>query len=222
LIATNFSYGQAIVSDSIPNSTLWSPTMFRLGYDLLGPLQNAISRSRGGWELTGEVDLNKFYVIAEYGNEHFDYGDSSYHYRTNGNYLRLGFDINMIPLDEFGSELFFGFRYATGSFDETLSGVTNVPQWGPGYMDSKNSKIKSSWVEFTAGMKVKVWKQLYMGYTLRLKVAPVLKGEQNLETYRIPGYGLYSKTNFWGINYYTMWRFKFRKKYIRPRKSAKK
>ena len=215
------SNGQAIISDTVSNSQLWAPTMIRIGYDLIGPLQNAISRARGGWELSGEVDFNKFFVVTEFGNEHFDYGDSSYHYRSDGNYLRLGFDLNMIPRDKYGSVLFFGFRYATSRFDETISGETNVFQWGSAYMNEKNTKVKSTWIEFTAGMKAKVWKQLYMGYTLRLKVSPSINGEQNLETYRIPGYGLQSKPNFWGINYYVSWRFDFRKKYVRPQKNPK-
>ncbi len=213
------SLGQAIVTDSISGGKLWTPTMLRIGYDLIGPLQNAISRSRGGWEITGETDFNKFNLIAEFGNEHFDYGDNAtYHYRADGNYFRLGFDYNMIPRDEFGSELFFGFRYATGNFDETLAGVTNVFQWGSGYMNEKNSNVSATWLEFTAGMRAKVWKQLYMGYTLRLKVAPSLKGEQNIETYLIPGYGLYSKPNFWSINYYVAWKFSFRQKYTKSKK----
>ena len=192
--------------------------MIRIGYDLIGPLQNGISRSRGGWELVGEVDLNKFFAVVEYGNEHFDYGDSSYHYRSSGNYLRLGFDYNMIPRDLFGSELFFGFRYAASRFDEKLSGETNIYQWGAAYMNDENKQLKGSWIEFTAGMKAQVWKHLYMGYTLRLKVAPGIKGDQNLETYRMPGYGLPARPNFWGINYYAAWKFDFRKKYVRPQK----
>ena len=215
-LSLNSANGQSIVTDTIPTSKMWAPTMFRFGYDLLGPLYNVVSRSRGGWEVTGEIDLYKFFLIAEYGNEHFDYGDSLYHYRSNGNYLRLGFDINTMSRDKFGSELFFGFRYVKGSFTESLSGSTSVYQWGFAYFNDENPDLESSWIEFTAGMKAKVWKKLYMGYTLRLKLSPKITGEQNIEPYRIPGYGLASETNFWGINYYIAWRFDFRQKYMTP------
>ena len=195
--------------------------MFRISYDLVGPLQNAISRSRGAWEVTGEVDLNNLFVIGAFGNEHFDYGDSSYHYRSDGNYNRIGFDLNMIPRDEYDSELFFGFRYATSRFQESLSGERNIFQWGKGYFNEQNTDMKATWIEFTAGMKAKVWKNLFMGYTLRLKIKMGVQGEQNLETYRIPGYGLAEDNNFWGINYYAAWRFNFAQKYVRPSKFQK-
>lgn len=195
--------------------------MLRISYDLIGPIQNAVSRSRGGWEVMGEVDFNKFFAVVEFGNEHFDYGDSTYHYRSDGNFWRVGFDYNLIARDEFGSELFFGFRYAQSTFDETLYGYQRLPQFGYGLILDQNEKLNASWIEFTAGMKAKVWKQLYMGYTLRLKVSPSVSGEQRLEPYRIPGYGIYTFNNFWSLNYYVAWRFDFRQKYVRPRKQAK-
>jgi len=55
-----------------------------------------------------------------------------------------------------------------------------------------------------------------MGYTLRLKTSLRLSGDQELESYRIPGYGLASEASFWGVNYYVSWRFKFREKYTVP------
>lgn len=220
LIACKVS-GQAIESDSVSVGTIWTPTSLRISYDLIGPLQNAISRSRGGWEVTAEVDVNKFYLIGEYGNAHFSYGDTTYHYRSEGNYWRIGFDYNMIPRDEFESELFFGFRYAQSNFDEILYGYQRVPQYGYGLILGRNEGLTATWIEFTAGMKARVWKQLYMGYTLRLKISPGVSGEERIEPYRIPGYGVYSLNNFWGINYYVAWRFKFKEKYIRPRRISK-
>jgi hypothetical protein len=70
-----------------------------------------------------------------------------------------------------------------------------------------NRSMKAGWGEITLGLRVKIWKQLWMGYTARLKMAPQVKGNGEFVPYEIPGYGLAAKSTYWGFNYQLYWRF---------------
>jgi len=211
--------GQAIVTDSIPKSQMIAPTMLRIGVDLIGAAHTAINENRDAWEVQAEVDIYRYFITAEFGSEVNQFIREDYDYRSDGTYWRVGADINMIPREPFGSVLFFGLRYANGTFDEDLSGTISDPVWGDILIDSSNENVKARWIEVVAGMKAKVWKNLYMGYILRLKASLKIKNESELQLdpYRIPGYGLADQNSFFGINYYIAWQFPFRQKYAVPR-----
>lgn len=192
--------------------------MFMFGFDMLGPAYTVISEQRSGWELEASLDVHKYFVVFNYGAEFFDFQKDTYDYSSDGIYWRIGADINMIPRDEFGSLMYFGLRYSGSTLTEKMTGKVFDKQWGTTYFTSLNGNVNARWIEIVVGMRAKIWKELFVGYTLRLKTSLRLSGDQELETYRIPGYGLASESTFWGLNYYISWRFKFREKYTVPQK----
>ena len=50
--------------------------------------------------------------------------------------------------------------------------------------------------------------------TGRLKLAPSIKGEEELISFEIPGYGRASRSSYWGFNYHVFWRIPFGKKEV--------
>lgn len=218
LMANNNGFTQAIITDSIPKYKMIAPTMFMFGFELLGPAYTLISEQRSGWELEAALDVYRYFIVYDYGAEFFDFQKDTYNYSSEGTYWRFGADINMIPRDEYGSLLYFGLRYSESILTEKMTGKVFDKQWGTTYFTSLNGNVNARWIEIVAGMRAKIWKELYMGYTLRLKTSLRLSGDQELESYRIPGYGLASESSFWGVNYYISWRFKFREKYTVPQK----
>ena len=211
--------GQAIVTDTIPKGQMYIPTFFRLGADLLGGIHTAINDSRDAWEIQGEVDVYRYFLVGELGGETNYFVDKNYEYRSNGIYGRFGVDINMIPREAWGSVLFFGLRYGRSNFEEQLYGAVFDPIWGYTIIDDSNKLIQARWYEIVTGMKAKVWKNLYLGYILRLKVSLKIMNPYAIEVdpFRIPGYGLADQNSFYGINYYVAWKFSFRQKYTMPR-----
>jgi len=212
------SRGQVIVTDSIPKSKMIGPTMFRIGTELIAPITSVVGTRRAGWELQIETDVYRYLLVADFGNETWTFGDSTYNYRSSGYYYRFGVDANLIPRDRFGGSFNFGLRYARSFFDEELFGAVRYPQWGTSLADGKNENMDAQWFEITLGIKANVWKNLVLGYTLRLKAGLSLSEFQGLEPYRIPGYGISGADNFWGMSYYVSWQFNFRKKYMIPPK----
>ena len=208
--------GQAIVTDSIPKSLMFSPTMIRVGADFIGVARTAISDTRDSWEVQGEVDIYRYFITIEFGSETNHFIQEDYEYKGEGTYWRLGADINLIPREAFGSVLYFGLRYAHSSFNESLTGTVNDAIWGNTAIDVSNEAVKSRWMEVVTGMKAKVWKNMYLGYALRLKFSSKIKNAEDLELdpFQVPGYGRADQNSFWGINYYIAWQFPFKQKYM--------
>ena len=64
------------------------------------------------------------------------------------------------------------------------------------------------------GLKIRVVKQLYLGFTLRYKLFMSTSGAEDLRPYYIPGFGKNIGTSAFGFNYYVSYRLPFRKKII--------
>ncbi|NJN41064.1 MAG: hypothetical protein HC811_01230 [Flammeovirgaceae bacterium] len=106
---------------------------------------------------------------------------------------------------------FLGIRYGTSRFDESLTYTVSDPNYGDLLFTTFNDGLTGSWFEITTGLKVRIWKGLFLGFTGRFKFAPSVKGDIEFMPYDIPGYGLASENTYWGFNYQVFWRFQIRK-----------
>jgi hypothetical protein len=117
--------------------------------------------------------------------------------------------------------LFFGFRYGRSFFHESLTyqDTTTYKIFGTASRSESNANVTGGWGELTTGLRIKVWKGLWMGYTARLKIAPGTKGNSpGLSPYDMPGYGPVSSKPWWGFNYQLFWRFNWKKEKPLPKK----
>lgn len=186
------------------------PTGLRLGTDLISLGKIPWSDKFDGWEVSADIDFYKYYLTVEYGDWERTLNSATQNYSNAGNYFRVGPDINLLLKDPDRNMVFIGLRYAQSSFDEQLSFVTQDPVYGEINETLNNKGMKASWGEITMGLRVKVWKELWMGYTARLKIVPIVHGNEEFIVYEIPGYGLASKNTYWGFNYQIYWRFRVR------------
>ena len=187
------------------------PTGLRIGTDLISIIQSNLGEKFNGWEVNTDVDIYRYYIT-------FDYGSWSRHttiptgnYENSGNYFRVGTDINFLLKDPDRNMFFLGFRYAQNNFSEQLNYESTDVYNGTVQHELQNNNMTGRWGELTAGLRVKIWKGFWMGYTARLKTAPATKGEDGFEPYEIPGYGLAAKKTSWGFNYQIFWRIPLRK-----------
>jgi hypothetical protein len=73
--------------------------------------------------------------------------------------------------------------------------------------------MSANWYEANFGMKIRVWKDLYLGWAGRIKFAKkVSANDTSFDTYYIPGYGLADSDSRWGFNYQIFYRIPFREK----------
>ncbi len=197
----------------------YAPTAIKLGIDpgTLGYM--VFSEKRGFLEFEGDIDFDRFFVVANYGLSNYKLVEDTYVYENDGSYLRLGADINFMNKDPHLNVAFFGVRYVSSSFTDKLDYDTQtIIQTNTGWPNTRESNTnidgKANWYELNTGMKIRVVKQLYMGFTLRYKFLMKIKGTENLRPYYIPGFGKNINTTAFGFNYYVSYRLPFRKKII--------
>ena len=177
------------------------PTGVRIGTDLIAIGKTIFDSPLTGWELNADVDFGRYYLALDYGaSARKDSLDNGY-YENDGRYFRAGVDVNFMLSDPDKNMFFLGFRYGRSSFSENLTYETVVDDFGTIQHTLSNPAAKAGWVELVTGLRVKIWKSIWMGYTGRMKFLPNVNNNPGFETYDIPGYGKTAKSLYWGFNY---------------------
>ncbi|MBL7875095.1 MAG: hypothetical protein JNL53_05495 [Cyclobacteriaceae bacterium] len=182
------------------------PTSIRLGTDVIRLGQTIANSSFSGWELNVDTDLGRYYPTLDYGRWTRDTPIDNGTYSNDGRYFRLGVDYNFLKNDPDNNMFFMGIRYGRSKFDEQVVYDYSAIDFGDFQKEANNTSAKAGWLELTTGIRVKMWKQFWMGYTARLKFLPSVSGDDGFETYEIPGFGLTYKDIYWGFNYQVFWR----------------
>jgi hypothetical protein len=200
--------------DNPPDSTrgIQKPTGIRIGTDLIALGKTIANSSLRGWEFNADVEMGRYYPTFDYGRWSRDLPITNGNYTNDGRYFRLGVDINFLTKDPDKNMFFLGARYGRSRFDEEVIYDDSAVDFGDFQKQASNNNARAGWVELTTGLRVKIWKQFWMGYTARLKFLPSVKNNSGLETYEIPGYGLTYKNNYWGFNYQVFWTIPFKSK----------
>jgi len=85
------------------------------------------------------------------------------------------------------------------------------PIWGLLTDDFYHANVNAWWLELTTGLRVKIWKIIWVGYTARFKFALTTDASDEMLPYDVPGFGRTDKDTTWGFNYYVMVRLPLRK-----------
>ncbi len=197
----------------------WAPSAVRVGVEPGAVGYMVFSEKRGFFEATADLDLNNIYLAMDYGISTFQLNEATYKYENDGRYLRFGADINIMKADKNFNVMFFGIRYARAVFSDNLKYETSaVLQSETGWPSTEesvsNTNVKSNWIEMTAGLKIRIFKQLYGGFTARYKFLKTIRDAGTLKPYYVPGFGKNVNNDAWGLNYYLYYRIPFRKKII--------
>lgn len=193
----------------------------RFGTDILALILSGSDRF-DGWEVNADADFGPFLLAVDYGhsarNEKWNLtGASSLansgDYSNEGSYWRVGADVNILKRDPDRNMLFFGLRYARSTFSDQATLVNTDPYFGPQQYALSNPQATAVWGEMVAGLRVKIWKEFWMGFTSRMKIGLAVRGNETLSSYNVPGYGnVNSSTGYtWGFNYQVFWRIPFKR-----------
>lgn len=187
------------------------PTGIRLGTDLLSIIKAGVDHDYKGWEVNADVDVSKYYVAVDYGTWGKTASSDARQYQNDGKYWRAGVDINLLKKDPDKNMFFFGARYASGTFWERLTTSITDPVYGnKNFVSYYNPNATAHWVEIVTGLKVKIWKEFWMGYTARYKFSLSTDNTPGMIPADVPGYGRNDGAT-WGFNYQIFWRIPIRK-----------
>lgn len=211
LVTTAFTQGSkpdSVRTDSVANR--FFPTGIRLGTDLISIVKSGRQENFKGWEVNADIDFYRYLLAADYGKWARTYSGDSSDYENNGRYWRAGVDVNFLKEDPDRNVFFIGMRYGHASYSESMSLIVEDDIWGVLNRSYSNNDFKARWFELTAGLKVKVWKFIWLGYTARMKFGLKHDSGSEMLTYDVPGYGRTDKDTEWGFNYQVMIRIPLR------------
>ncbi|WP_448519715.1 DUF6048 family protein [Rhodoflexus sp.] len=175
------------------------------------------------FELTGDMafNRNKHFLLADVGysstfrerNEADNVRNVSY--RNTGTYWRLGFDYNLLhkTFTDRQQALLLGLRYGRANFSHEASYTVQSKPWGfdgtpeaPAFSETISERLGYRWLEMNAGLRVAVWRELYLGYTFRIKLAGQPTAENRLLPNEIPGFGTVRSNLKLSFNYHIYYR----------------
>lgn len=204
------AHGQdELVMDTLKVRNKFLPMGLRIGTDLITGIKGYRSEKFNGWEINADVDMYRYHVVMDYGRWAVIEPMRNGQYDNDGKYFRFGVDVNFLKKDPDRNMFFLGFRYGRASFSDS-AGYTYTDTY---YKNVEkylvNTNLVGRWAELTTGLRVKVWKFFWMGYTARMKFLPSVSGQRELISYDIPGYGVASRRLYWGFNYQLFFRIPF-------------
>jgi hypothetical protein len=187
------------------------PTGIRIGTDLITDIKGFRSSTFNGWEVNTDVDFHRYYLTFDYGRwSKIELLNNGW-YDNAGKYWRLGGDVSFLKKDPDRNMFFLGLRYAHSTFGDSISYTFTDTNFGVVQKNLVNTNMWGTWFEVTTGLRVKIWKYFWMGYTGRLKLAPKIHGEGELKSHDLPGYGRAATKTYWGFNYQLFFKIPIRK-----------
>ncbi|MGO4771944.1 DUF6048 family protein [Flavobacterium sp. W22_SRS_FK3] len=199
---------QNVINDSIPPKT--DRYGLRVGVDLYKLTRGLYDKDYKGVEFVGDFRLTKkYYLAAELGIEDKTTDDDRLNSTATGTYIKGGFDYNTYNnwLD-MENIISIGLRGGFSTFSQQLNSykIYNANQyWGeiPPIADgTKYSGLTAAWAEVVLGLKAKVFNNVFVGFSVQLKMLLANKESDNFENLYIPGFNRTYDGSFGvGFNY---------------------
>jgi hypothetical protein len=207
------------------------------------------------FEVTADMSFkdNRYFLVTDVGyatsrllkqnfNPVLGKVDNGFQYDVQGAYFRIGFDYNFMRRYFNNEALFVGVRYGHSFFSHSLTynplpdsiWKVNFQSGGIPLMKMEDSGLSANWGEVTGGLKVNLWKSIFVGYTVRLIFLGKIYGQEKalvrsfipnpdtpnfqytstgtLSANEIPGYGNTEESFKLGFSFYAYYRIPFRKR----------
>lgn len=230
----SFANAEALPQE-VKNDTVVVPKTdrygLRVGIDLFKLTRGFYDNDYKGIELVGDYRFTKKYFLAvELGTEDKTTDDTRLNFTTKGSYLKAGFDYNgyenWLDMENIIS---IGLRYGFSTFSQELNSykIYNTSQYfGESTITTSGQKfsgLTASWIEVVAGLKAKVFNNVFVGFSLRLNTLVTNKKPDNFDNLYIPGFNRTYNGNFGvGFNYTVSYFIPIYKKKVIPKSPHKK
>ncbi|MBN2665356.1 MAG: hypothetical protein JXR67_02510 [Bacteroidales bacterium] len=197
--------------------TILFPLKIRAGFDIIGPGIYMSDKNNLNMEGFLSFDRNeKMAYIVEGGYSNFNYSQYNYDYTSTGTFARLGVDLNLLKPDK-ALGLYWagiGLRYGLSLFSSETSSLSYENYWGEMTSSIPSKKMTAHFLEVAPGVRTEVFKNLSMGWTIRLKLLISGGGGKDIRPISIPGYGNGGRTTNAGISYFITWNIPYKTKTV--------
>lgn len=210
------------ISAASAQENQWLPSGLRIGTDIGLAGASLINKDKSLLEINADLDVYKFLITADYGLGSWEFDNTNFSYKNTGHYMKFGIDYNFIFDDPDRHIMHIGLRYAFSNYKENFSYDVIDPIFGNYSEDISSIDLHSGWAEAVLGIKIRIWKELYMGWIGRMKFAKGTSSSgSSFSNYWIPGFGKGKNDSAWGFGYQVSYRIPFRDKPIIQRKEKK-
>lgn len=230
LISLSLS-AQNTASPTIDNAVIDSlkikpkpPMSLRFGADLFRLVRSQYDDDYSGFEVVADFRISpNFYLATEFGNEVLTKQSEQVNFTTEGNYYKIGFDLNMFEnWQGMDNQVILGLRLASSNHSQFLNAYTlldRTPFWQnpedqitSGFATGARPDLNAFWFEVIAGFKVELISNIYLGLSLRLNRLIRDTVPENFDNIHIPGFNKKTEDNNFsaGFNYSLTYRIPFR------------
>lgn len=122
--------------------------------------------------------------------------EGNFHYKGKPSfYGKIGFNYNFLYKSNPDYQLYLGFRAGFSSFRYEITDITiSSSYWDQtNHFSITDQKAHAFYGEVLAGIKVKIWKNISLGWNLRYKLKFSVSDGSNSTPWFIPGYGAKAK-----------------------------
>jgi hypothetical protein len=196
-----------------------------LGVDIMPVAIRVADKDRIGIGFNGRLNIKeKIFAVGELGYENVNFtrdklmADNQlayqFKYKSNGTYLKLGFDYNIFKVDETDNHdnVLIGIRYGYSLQQHESPGYVIGNSYWDDYIGSAgSSSVSSHWGELLFGLRTEVLKNLHMGWSVRLKRIIYQSKGSTLEPAVIPGFGRFNNMLTAGFTYSIEYQIPFNK-----------
>lgn len=185
-------------------------TGFTLGINLEGPIGRIFDSDKTAFSAVTHIKFaQKWFFRGEAGFENLTFSpenqmERNYHYESNGSFLKAGLLYDFFNVDEKGNNdnIFIGLNYGFALQEHGSSGYTIENGYWSDYSGSMGKYVLNThWLEVMAGPRTELLKNLYMGWTLNLRVKVLQDNSKVLDPYSVPGFGNGDNTVNVGFSY---------------------
>jgi hypothetical protein len=161
---------------------------------------------RTGYEFSVDYELKlNYYPAFEFGLQNIKLDEPTYYYESSGFYFRLGLDYNFqknLAFDQY-EMVFFGFRYGFSRQEHSADNIIiENDYWGDYYAESvPKSPFAAHWIELSGGIRAELFRNIFIGWSIRGRLLLVQTKDAAMEPYYIPGFGKGGKRVSLGFNY---------------------
>lgn len=207
-----------VVADSLPSavsSPPAAPMALRFGVDLYHLVRSQVDDDFSGFEVVADLKVYKdLYAAIELGVEDRTLQSEQINFSSSGSYQKIGINYNMYENWEgMNNQVYVGLRFANSVHEQKVNNYIlykNNPLWPDvpienGFAATTYPNLNAQWLEFMAGMQVQLFKNIYLGFSLRLTRILSQKVPENFSNLNIPGFNKVTDENIFGLAYnYTL------------------
>jgi hypothetical protein len=225
-LSTNMLVSQTELNSSdslVIKDKILTINKLNIGLDLFKPIKSSSDGDNLNYEIVGDLQLTEnLYLAGEYGIVDRIIEDENINFNSSGSFLRIGFNYNMfenwVGMD---NSIYLGLRYATSNFSNKIINYTvrNQDSYFSNLVENdfqtiEYSGLSGNWIEIIAGLKVETFKNVYLGFSLRLNKLLSDSEPDNFDTLFIPGFNKVTDDNTFGsgFNYTLTYSIPLRKK----------